>query len=356
MTWLLLFVGVVAALLWLAQVLASALYDIRAAQMRPRPLRVRPLVSVIILTNGDPIGDCLRSVQASSYRKRELMVIANGSANSAALRKELAGRGRLMVKRRPVDRAAAILAAQRYVHGKIVLLLDTSARLDRTTIDQAVSQFDRHSSAAWLLPDIRIAANSVSSTFQGYAGLVATCTNKLRSLLHLPLMFDGPAVFCRRVDLSRQLRRGDLPGTFTADVPVTVTGAGSLIQWWRQQYAAQAYRWQRFVRSQTWQAAMSDALPLLLAVLAPVLLGYALYLGIDLQQTWLLGLGLIAVIVVAINAIWDSSGLRFKQKLSYLAGIPLVVGFGTLALAASALNHLMLFAQLIRRRLDEVAA
>ncbi|HVX24209.1 MAG TPA: hypothetical protein VG992_02600, partial [Candidatus Saccharimonadales bacterium] len=252
MTWLLACTALSGALVWLAGLIGAMYYDLRLAQAaraqarhpRARRYRQRPLVSVVIVTDGASVDACLQTVWASAYRKLEVVVVANGPVDATSLRQTLRGRGRLIVKRRSTDRMTAILSARRYLHGEVVLLLDPATRLERQTITAAITQYNRQPDATWILPDIQLIASTVSGIFQSYVALLGRRTYKFRQMASLPLSFAGPAVFCRTSQLPRQLRQGDQLGVYGAEVHLQTMGPTSLYAWWQQQYAAQRCSWQ----------------------------------------------------------------------------------------------------------------
>jgi len=134
--------------------LRSNFYDIRMTRLRrerrqhpfARHLRQRPTVNVIIHAHNDAsvIAACLSSLVTGSYKKLNLIVVDNASADNtpSLVRKFAKDRPnlqlRLVAKRRRDSRQQAIAGAAKYIKTGLVLVIDAGVAIRPDAIKDAV--------------------------------------------------------------------------------------------------------------------------------------------------------------------------------------------------------------------------
>jgi hypothetical protein len=112
--------------------LRSEIARVRGHAAAAAPRDDAALASVVVLNfnGGDVIGRCLDHLGAQTYRRREVIVVDNGSTDgSAALLGERARRGeiRLLGSARNLGVAGGRNLAVRHASGRIVAFLDADA-------------------------------------------------------------------------------------------------------------------------------------------------------------------------------------------------------------------------------------
>jgi glycosyltransferase involved in cell wall biosynthesis len=152
----LLFYSFVASSLFfgLLNLIRSNIYDVRQSKLRrerakhpfSRNLRRRPLASVLIYAcnNAENISICLTALAANSYKKLEIVVVDNASADASAklvrefIKKHPKMNIRLVAKKKAAPRRDAIAQAARYAKGDLIAIVDANCDVHKQAIRNCV--------------------------------------------------------------------------------------------------------------------------------------------------------------------------------------------------------------------------
>jgi hypothetical protein len=342
-----------------AQVAGANIYDVRAVKQQrqlslhpyARQYRQRPLVSVVIETHDAEtcIEQCLQHLQASTYRKLEIIVIDNASSDATRrlVRQFMTAhpkRPMRLVTRRSADGGRAVVAAnvKKYAQGELVLWLGAGSLVKKSAIGKAVQQFN-------LLPAIEvmtlnqrvISSFSTVGLFQKYQELLQYRARKFASLTKLPYRQDEIDTMYRRPVLvtPAAAAQARLPHTYYASQAIIYRPAlPSLPSLLRHQYSRQLRALRRLWRQRrvifslvakdgqrvpTWITLVLTACSGITALFIPFLASYFIYMAVGLHEPAFLLLSWLIVGSLVVLAIWGDEQLKVLQKASYSLLIPI---------------------------------
>lgn len=367
------FVMVVGAVQLLLDVIGNNLYDLRVAKRRRQRLcqpyarcwRQRPLLSVIVVVRDQRavIERCLTSISASSYRKLEVIVVDNASADGT--RRQVLDfiaahprrRIKLLSKRVIADRFSAAAAGfKKFGCGELVVVLKASQTVNSTAFRNAVDLFNGDANLATLAPKQAVAGSYSSlGVLRRYQAVLGYRASKWRSALAADYTDSQYCFFRSSAFIARARINYHATGRtksaasgcpwagracFASDVVIYDQAPASVDQLIVQTYRGAIHRLQalrarpglclrRGSRQQllfTWFQLPLIACTELVALLIPLMLAYFAYVSLHLQEPVFL-LSSAALLALFLGfAVWDDNQLSARQKLAYSFGIPVACG------------------------------
>jgi poly-beta-1,6-N-acetyl-D-glucosamine synthase len=383
----LIFTGAVGAAIVVSQTIAANVYEAReykkhlqrAKHPHARRHRARPLISIIVLADNDAqtIIACLDSVIRNAYRKIEIIVVDNSSADDTGsllrryIREHPRQPIRLIAKRQRGHPALVVGDAfRKYGHGQLVMVLGSDQKLAADSLHQAVQHFNSQ-------PELEIVMArreaGIGFTLAGllskYLAFLQTRRQKLQSLVLAPAMIPISGILGRPESLlpliktaGRQSAISELtdlrlpPSSqrlryhYADNVTVYIAPTHSFKQLCRQYLSQHAADWQTNVEQSPGRAPRRYLPNLLQSVrlayliclaaaglLLPVLIGYFIYLAASLHEPALLLTSLAGLSIFLVAAIWDDRRLKLQHKIAYLLGLPPTYGLFYLLLCVQML-------------------
>jgi hypothetical protein len=357
-------VGAVSGALLLIYLIGANIYDVRTAKLQrdllrqphARRNRHRPLITAVVITRNDGPGaeTTVRSLLAADYRKLEIIIVDNASKNDTGrvLRGVVAAHPkralRLVRGRKPAyKRLAAFNAYRRYGHGDMVLLLEAGQALERRALLTAVRHGNAEPGIDALVLNRRVGpARTVVGVLHSYESLLRNRVRKFTSLLWVDYMLpDDEAILCTR-DAFKRIAKGESVGRtqYASDTVVHERPAPSLDALLSGRYRLQLARWQALtelgqptmqtarMRTRTWLRLTLAYVTGAMALAAPLVLGYFVYLALRLHEPTFFTLSLACFSIFLLLTIWGDEYLRPREKIVRSIGLPLT--FGLFALFA----------------------
>ena len=288
----------------------ASVYDFMEVRQKSKMFRHRPLISVIIPTRNSEqsIKACLESVRQGSYRKHEIIVIDNASRDKTKqiIRDHIAShpKQRIRLVARRTDNVRDITAAQKYVGGELIMVLDPKSTLAKDALHRAVHHFSVNNSTNTLLVNNRLITDYLSTVtlLQQFEYLL---TARMRKSGYF---FDSPPAnqnsrICRRevMDYHQQLAVRDSADFYAHDVVI-------------YSRAANSYKQLLFDYSKT------RLLSIIVVFLDGIAFSYLAYLAISFHSTTLFVISWVGLCVMLFAAIWSDEhmSMRGKTHLSLL--------------------------------------
>lgn len=353
----------VLGLVKLVYVPLAVAFEIRASTRAPRRtyLDEEPLVSIIVPGYNEAmvIRNCVRSILATSYRRREIILVDDGSTDRTALiMGDLAHENPdvRFVAQENAGKGAALNTGTAHAHGDVLIFVDADSMFQQDTVQRMLEGFDDPAVGAVCGDDRPVNLDSVQTRLLTVISHIGTglVRRALTMLRCLPIVSGNSGAFRRDVleqtgmfdvdtvgedlELTWRVHKAGYRVNFApralvyAESPSTITGL------WKQRV-----RWARgllqttvrhadmignprykgfgaFLVFNTLTMIVMPVLQLLVLVLIPVLLlgGHDLLPGS--AWGWIGWLGLVVTVVLALVAI----GLnRARSDLRHLWTLPL---------------------------------
>ncbi|HEY5442811.1 MAG TPA: glycosyltransferase family 2 protein [Candidatus Saccharimonadales bacterium] len=339
---LLMICGFALAIISLATIVGASLYDLRAAKAQrerlahpgARRYRQRPLVTVLVRAQNAEasLKACLESLRRSSYRKLQIIVVDNASSDTTVAQAKAFIAAypklniRLIAKRRRAPWAKAALSAYKsYGQGELVMTLNADGLVDKTALRRAVDHYNQQPSTDVVIPHQRpMTVTTLGGLLQAYLAFLAKRAHKAASVFGTTDTFNGENVCYRREAFRSQL--SPAKQVFAADVVIHTPADQSYYRLCRQYYRSQLSRLQTLKkrRPANLLAAVLSLCGGLAALLVPLLISYFIFLAVGLHEPLFLMLSMAVLSVFLLFAVWEDEQLKFRQRLTYTLGIPVM--------------------------------
>jgi biofilm PGA synthesis N-glycosyltransferase PgaC len=369
MFYLFVVVGLINALHFGFYLVGANIYDIwqmfRKAKLRP--LRKRPLVSVLIPAHNEEkaIIRCLESVRKSSHRKMEIIVIDDASTDKTAelvmeyISKYPKRSIRLLRLPKNAGKAAALnKALDRHAQGELIMTLDSDSILHKQAIKNAVAYF-KDPNIAGVAANVRIMdQTSILGLLQKFEHMIGYRAKKFYSLSNSEFIVGGVASTFRREvltqvgnydedtvteDIGLSLKIVSLGNkahrvVYASDVVAMTEGVQTLKALMRQRYRWKMGSLQNLIKNRRLVGNNSIdftlaltlyRLPMaflgeLLLILEPFLLGYIVYLSLHFHNPSIIIGAYITITIYILWNLWPDEHTSLLHKAKLTAYVPLL--------------------------------
>jgi glycosyltransferase involved in cell wall biosynthesis len=383
---LIILTGAAGGLALLMRIAGAALYDLKCAdqdkmrKLHPytRAYRNKPLVTVIVYARNSEASviKCLESI-VNSYKKTEILIIDNASADNTRkmvrsyIKTHKNKTIKLISKRRAmtIKEAYATVPAKQ-IKGTYVMHIDASAALASKALESSVLNLNLQPGPALIVFNKRLQrVTSLVGLLWSLELVVRGLSNKYSSASSSSYLQIMDGMLYKKSD--RTLLYNDplhnIKHIYDADALLLTTepqGLYELIKYrnaWHSQHLTALWMSRHHIFSKKdLNFANWVRLPLAtfngsVALFLPVLLIYFLYLALYLHQATFYTLGLLALGLLILFAVWNDEHLTLKDRVIYISLLPLVqivVGIYSFTYAGAILRRLVLqkTAQLSRNR------
>ncbi|MDB5160978.1 MAG: hypothetical protein JWO96_358 [Candidatus Saccharibacteria bacterium] len=329
----------VLALSWLligaAHIIGSSIYDFRHVRRikllrdspSSKPLRLRPLVSVVMAVSHPAASDIEKSVRALAagrYRKLEVIIVSSQTSGTVQRKINDLTRAYPSKIKRSIRPAAMSMSSAinraiiRSCSGNLVMVLTPDDVVDKNAVRSAVDRLSLNENADAAGLNLSGRPNHrLSGLLDLFSKLARGQINKFYDIIGRQKGLSEAVLYRRGALLSRfdHSRRDRFHYIFVSDARVEVEPPAS---------AAAAFR--RFYSCQLVKSPYLAIYPMMLKFALPSMFTFFLYEAIYLQNTFLLGLGWATFSAYLIFSILSDENLKLRQKIGMCLIAPAMFG------------------------------
>lgn len=364
LAWLIIILGSINLIRLMVMMIGTDIYDLKRTRAQ-RSRRYQPLISVIIPAYNEElvIERALDSINANTYRRKEVIVVNDGSSDQTSVlvrrwRRRVANKGMTLrlVNQKNAGKAAAINNGMTVAKGSLIMVLDADSLLAPSALSEVPGYFtDKR--VVMAAANVKIIDDgSWFSLLQKYEYLISYRLKKSMATYNMEYIIGGVgstfrASMVRRVggydtdtmteDIDytlKVLRRGNIKHrlTYAASVHAYTESVMSMRELIKQRYRWKYGRMQSFLKNRVlflnrsrkydrrltmWQLPYALWAELMFS-LEPLLIAYVLSVVLIYQDlSTMLSVYLVTTLYILLNVVFDESETR-RTKLKL---VPLTV-------------------------------
>ena len=286
-------------------IVGASAYDLKYAykQKQKRPVW-RPIISVIVpCSSSEGLEDCISSLTKSSVKKYEIIIVGNSLSKESQkqIQKFIKSHPKKSIRLAKTNKPggiAAIKAGMRSVNGELVIILEPRVKTPKDTLKRTVEHFSMNETVEGFRLSVRTdEGETLSSLLQQYENSARSQALKLADITNHGTSATTNAAY-RRGSLSKALRKNQLPElSYASSAVAVVQPAPSLANLFINRY------WNN-------PGAIKIA-----PLMAPLVLGYFIFLAASHRNTFLLILSWLVAIGFLLMAIVGDESLAWKKKI-----------------------------------------
>jgi glycosyltransferase involved in cell wall biosynthesis len=346
----------------------SAIYDIQAAKLKryltkhpyAKSNRARPLLTAVITSSNAEatIINCLDHLFSSTYKNIEAIVIDQASTdNTKQLVKQYIRNYpnrpiKLMAKRKKyVDHKILESAYRKLSSGELVMVLGADSMLEKNAIKLGVIYLNNNDGVNKI--NLRLCIDSswsVTGLYQQYISFLEQRILKFASIINSLRINEEGCIYRKEyfMGANRRSIRNSLAAEQILPNAKYINNARIFVN--RQYIYPVTFKllhrknlilWRRGNRGinyLSWLAIIYFISSSAFTVILPVLIGYFFYLAFWLHEPTMFVVCVILLGLLLVSAIWDEEEMSLLKKISYVIGLPIVVGLLLLGAVYGALN------------------
>jgi cellulose synthase/poly-beta-1,6-N-acetylglucosamine synthase-like glycosyltransferase len=327
----------------------------------------RPLVSVVMAAYNEEVGitACLESIKKNTYKKIEVIIIDNGSADNTKklvkefIKKRSSTNFRLVARKGNYGKGDSITyGIKKFAKGELVMTLDADTILDKNAIKNAIVYF-RDPKVQGIAANVQvIKERTIINLLQRFEHLVGYRSKKLYSVANCEFIVGGVASTYRReimkkvryydkdtvtedIGLSLKivgLGNKDNKIVYAVDVVAKTDGVGSFKALLRQRY-----RWKmgglqnlhknrklffnrdpKYSKSLTFYRIPMAYIGEVLMMIEPLVLAYVIYLSIVYSTSELFIGAYMMMVIYILLTVYNDENLSFWQKIKQSTYAPIL--------------------------------